>query len=431
MLFRDITMVDENMNVREGMYLGTEGKNITYISDVPPSDSARFGESYPHTKDMLFLPAFVNAHAHTPMQLMRGYGENLSLMDWLNTRIFPFEAKWKADDIYYASMSEAAEMLRFGIATTNDMYYYASSVLKAAYESGIKTNFSLGTVCFDGSEFTSLPVYTETLEAIKSYNGLDGRLTVDFCLHAEYTNTEKTARGVAEAAKEYGTGVHVHVSETADEVKQCRERHSGRSPVRFLNDCGMFDVPTVAAHCVHIDGDDIGILKEKNVTVATCATSNLKLASGICPVPELMRRGVNVAIGTDSVASNNNLNMIEEMKLFALIHKGISGDPTVIMPSQALYAATGAGAKALRRTDSGRLSVGCRADITAVDISQIYMKPCNDMLSNLVYSSCGSDVRMTMCDGRVLYDNGEYKTIDIEKVTSECERSRKRIISEL
>ena len=432
MFFADITLIDETMQVREHMYLGTSGEQISYLSAVPPADPSLYGPQYSNCQGLLFIPGFFNAHSHAAMHLLRGYGENLSLHDWLNKRIFPFEAHLTADDIYWATLLGTAEMLRFGIVGTTDMYSEGVAMGKAFADSGIKANLSVGTTCFDGRAFTEMPQYAETLQMQELYHGYDHqRLQVDFSLHAEYTTSEKIVRGIAEAAAAAGLGIHCHVSETAFEVVGCRERHQGQSPVRYLCDLGVFDVPTTAAHCVHIDDDDIAILAEKRVNVASCPKSNMKLASGFCPVKKLLQSGVNVALGTDSVASNNNLNMLEELKTFALTHKGVSGDPTYITPTEALYAATRAGALSQGRQDCGYIKEGYRADIVAVDIDSIYMRPAHNHLNNLVYSACGSDVALTMVDGRILYDHGTFPELDIEKLFYHTDASCQRILEAL
>ena len=198
-----------------------------------------------------------------------------------------------------------------------------------------------------------------------------------------------------------------------------------------MNDFGVFDTCTTAAHCVWVEDEDMDILAEKGVTVATCPVSNLKLASGICNVPELLKRGINVAIGTDSVSSNNSLNFIEEMKFFALLGKVRSNDPTVITPKETIHAATYAGALAQGRPDCGRLKEGNRADLIVLDISVPSMKPVHNLLTNLVYSASGSDVVLTMADGKVLYKDGVYLTIDIEKTIAETEAACKNILAKL
>lgn len=429
MLFKNITMLDEHMEIRTGMYLGTEGSFITYIGDKMPENSARYGEVYADSAGKLFIPAFYNAHAHNAMHLMRGYGENLSLMDWLNDRIFPFENKMLPDDIYHATLASCAEMLKFGIVSSSDMYFFPMSAGQAYAESGLKANFAVTFTCFDDTPLADMPSYHTALRLMEEFGSFsEERLKPGMALHAEYTSNERFVRELAEAAMAAGSLMHVHISETAGEVDACRKRHENRSPVRYLADCGLLDMPTTAAHCVHLDDEDIAILKEKNVSVASCPVSNLKLASGICPAMKILDAEINLALGTDSVASNNNLNLLEEIKLFAILHKGTAGDPTVITPAQSLYAATRAGALAQGRSDCGYLKEGFRADISAIDITGIHMQPAYNLLNNLVYSSCGGDVFMTMADGRILYENGSYKTLDIEKIIFNTEKTRLRIL---
>lgn len=432
MLFKDIVMLNENMEIQEGMYLGTKGSFITYLDSKEPENADKYGEVYADTSGKLFIPAFYNAHAHNAMHLMRGYGENLSLMNWLNNRIFPFEDKIIYEDIYHATLASCAEMLKFGIVSSSDMYFFPMAAGRAYAESGLKANFSATFTCFDDTPLKEMPSYKTALELMEEFGGFkEERLKPAFSLHAEYTSNERFVKELAVAAAEVGSLMHVHISETAGEVADCRKRHENRSPVRYLADCGLLDLPTTAAHCVHIDDEDIAILKEKNVSVASCPVSNLKLASGVCPAVKLLDAGINLALGTDSVASNNNLNILEEIKLFSILHKGIENDPTIIMPSQSIYAATRAGALSQCRDDCGYLKEGFRADIAVIDVSGIHMQPHHNLLNNLVYSACGGDIVMTMADGKVLYEKGEYKTLDIEEITFHTEKICERIISQL
>ena len=431
MLFKNIALIDEFMQIKYGMYLGTEGERITYIDSIPPKDETRFNRIY-QGENKLLVPGFINTHSHSPMNIQRGFGENLSLMDWLHGRIFPFEAHLTPEDVYYSSQCNIAEMLRFGIVSVSDHYMFGDANCRAFIDSGIKGNLSLCFSWFGEEDFKHIPAYPESEEMFARYSNFENsRILLEYGPHSEYTTTEKVLRQVVDLAKEKNTGIHIHISETAQEVRECRKRHMGKSPVQYLLDCGIFDLPTTAAHCVHLDAADIAVLKEKDVHVASCPKSNLKLASGFCPVKELMNAGVSISLGTDSVASNNNLNMLEEMKIFALIHKGITADPVLITPEETLYAATRAGAIAQRRPDCGLLKEGFKADIAVFDIDQVYMKPVHNLMSNLLYAACGSDVCMTMVDGKVLYDDGEFLTLDIEKIYYEAEKSRSRILKEI
>lgn len=428
MLFKNITVIDDECKVRENMYVGIVGDKITYISNEEPKSD--FGDVY-DGKGKLLMPGFVNTHAHSPMSLMRGYGENMMLQDWLNKRIFPFEDKLTGEAVYWGTMLAMAESIRYGIVSTTDMYYFAEDMIRAIDESGTKNNISRSVTCFSDAGLWDLESAAEMKDIYERFNGYaDGRIKVDMSIHAEYTSTPKVVRQMAEYTKEIGANMHVHLSETKQEHEECKARH-GKTPAAYFDSLGLFDTPTTAAHCVWLEPEDYPILKEKGVTVACNPVSNMKLASGICNVPELYRQGINVALGTDSVSSNNNLNFIEEMKVFAMASKVGFSDPTAVSPVQAVKAATISGAKAQGRTDCGALKEGYKADLTVLDISGPHMHPVHDLINNVVYSASGSDIVMTMVDGKVLYKDGEYKTIDIEKTLFEANRMTQSILKQL
>ena len=429
MLFKNITILDENFDTRENMYVGIKDDTVDYIGTEAPKN--KYGEEYDGSGKFL-MSGFFNSHAHTPMTLMRGYGENMSLQDWLTKRIFPFEDKLNSEAVYAGMLLGIAESLRFGIVSSTDMYYFGDDMARVILESGVKNNLGRGVVNFsEDGDIDDLVGFQETKHLFETYhNAGNGRLKVDVSLHAEYTSNPKTARHLAEYMKSVGANMHVHVSETEFEHEECKKRH-GLTPVQYLSKHGIFDTKATAAHCVWLEGDDFDIMAEKGVTVASCPVSNLKLASGVCNVPLLLKKGVNVAIGTDSVASNNSLNMIEEMKVFAIANKGKQYDPTLITPAETLSAATFAGAKSQGRDDCGKLAVGFKADLIVMDLSKPNMHPIHNLANNIVYSASGSDVLLTMVDGKVLYKNGEYVTIDIEKTIFEAEKATKRILGEL
>ncbi|MDO4539877.1 MAG: amidohydrolase [Syntrophomonadaceae bacterium] len=428
MLFKDITILDEDLNIRTNMYVGVRGDKIAYIGDKEPEED--YGAVYSGYRRLL-MSAFYNGHAHTPMVLLRGYGENMTLQNWLNKLVFPFEDKLTNDAVYWGTTLGLAESLRFGVVSQNDMYFFCEDMARAVLECGIKSNISRSVVCFTDDDLWDMPSYKEAKSFFENFHGAGaGRLAVDMSLHAEYTSTPKVARQLAEYTRSIGARMHAHVAETKLETEECRQRH-GKSPVRYLNDLGLFDSPTVAAHCVWLDEGDYEILAEKGVTVATCPVSNLKLASGLCNQPRLVEHGINLAIGTDGVASNNSINFLEDMKFFAVVYKGAYSDPTVITPREVLYAATRGGALSQGRDDCGKLAVGYKADLIVLDIGKPNMQPEYDLINNIVYSACGGDVVQTMVDGKVLYRNGEFLTIDIERVTNEVQRSVKGILAQL
>ncbi len=431
MLFTNIDILDERFDHRTGFYVGVQEGRITYLSQQMPADPAAYGQQYDGTGKLL-MPGLVNAHSHSAMTLLRGYAENMALSDWLNTRIFPFEAQLDDQAIYDGTMLAAAEMMRFGVTSTTDMYFSAQANSRAVLESGIKMNLGVHVTCFDGRGIRELPVYDEWKAGIAQYHGAgDGRLQMDLAVHAEYTSTPRIVEEVAALAKDWGSRVQVHLSETRAEHEACKARRQGRTPARYLSDLGLFDVPATAAHCVWLEGEDFAILKEKGVTVASCPISNLKLASGFVNAGKLLETGVNVALGTDSVASNNSLNLWEEVKLFATLFKGASGDPTCITPKQALYAATRAGALSQGRADCGLVKEGFRADLIVLDVSGPWHFPRHSMENNLVFAAQGTDVCLTMVDGKVLYRDGLYTTLDVERVIANACQSARRVQSRL
>ncbi|MCF0141003.1 MAG: amidohydrolase [Mogibacterium sp.] len=432
MYFERIGLVDENFAYRENMYVGTAGDRIVYIDTVAPSDEQieMLGERY-DGKGKVLMPAFVNSHGHSPMSLLRGYGEGLPLDRWLNELIFPFEAKLYDEAAYWGTLLTMAESIRYGIVSTTDMYDWNDSLVKAVVQAGCKNNIGRAVMNFT-DDFVDNKAFNEMVETIRLYDGFDyGKIITDASIHAEYTNNDKSIIAVVEAAKKYDVNMHVHVSETQFEVEGCKERHNGMSPVEYLNSLGVFDQPTVAAHCVWLSDADREILKAKNVTVASNPISNLKLASGICEVQKLYDMGINVGIGTDSASSNNNLDFFEEMKAFANLGKLSAGDAAAMSPDKVLYSATRAGALAQGRNNCGLVKEGFKADLIVVDTEVPNMQPVHDMIYNLVFSASGKDVVLTMCDGKVLYKDGEYKTIDVEKTYAEVETARKTILASL
>lgn len=429
MLFSGITILDENFEIQNDMYVGVEGKKIDYVGKTMPEKD--YGEVISGTGRLL-MPGFYNAHAHSPMALMRGYGEGLKLQEWLNDRIFPFEAKLDGNAVYWGTMLCMAESLRFGIVSTSDMYYFVDDMARAVEDSGAKNNISRSLTNFDGTPFDRMESARELKAAVRDWNGAaDGRIIMESSLHAEYTSDEATARSLAEWTKDAGVRMHVHVSETKTEHEECKQRHEGMTPVQYLNRCGIFDVPSIAAHCVWIEGEDYDILREKGVTVATNPCSNLKLASGICDSAAVLSHGINLAVGTDSVTSNNSLNFIEEMKTLAMVAKVRANDPTVMMPRDVLRAGTRGGALAQGRTDCGLLKEGFRADLIMLRTDTVNMYPVHDLLTNIVYSADGGDIAMTMVDGKVLYRDGEYATIDVDKTIFETEKAKASILARL
>ena len=429
MLFSNITILNENLEIEKNKYVKVSGDRITYIGDVKPEDG--YSREY-DGRGKLLMSGFFNGHGHSPMSLMRGYGENMALQDWLFKKIFPFEDQLDSSAVYWGTMLAMAESLRYGIVSTSDMYYFCDDMARAVIESGAKANISRSITNPMGAPLSELASLAEMKEFYEGFhNAAGGRIKVDMSLHAEYTSNPETAMALADYARSLDdTIMHIHVSETKSEHEECIARH-GLTPAAYLEKMGLFDVPAIAAHCVYSNDDDLEIFKSRGVTVATNPVSNMKLASGICNVQKIIDKGINLAIGTDSVASNNSLDFMEEMKVMTIGCKAHTGDPTAVTPKDALRAATFGGAKAQGREESGSVKEGNKADLIVIDISQPNMHPVHNLINNMVYSCSGKDVVLTMVDGKVLYDDGEYTTIDIEKTIFEAQKSTEKILERL
>lgn len=428
MLFKNITLLDENFDIQKNMYVGICGEKIAYVGKEQPQGD--FGEEY-DGKNKVLLPGFVNAHTHSPMTLLRGYAENLPLSRWLNEKVFPFEDRLNPDRAYFGTMLSIAEMLSGGTTSFSDMYFFQDGIMRAVKDSHAKINFSRSIVSFDDGAFLADSRVREALEAVEKYHNTEnGRIKVDMCLHAEYTNTYSMIKQFGEYTKGKGLINHIHVSETESEHEECKKKY-GKTPTELFYDAGVLDSPAIFAHCVWIEENDREILKNKGATVAHCPASNLKLGSGVCDIYALLEKGVNVAIGTDSAASNNGLDSFREMYLAALLPKGIRGQADIVSPKEIIKTATLNGAVAQGRFDTGLIKEGFKADLTVIDTDKPSLYPDFDILNNIVYSAEKSDVVLTMVDGEILYKNGEFTTIDIEKIGSEVNRIVKEVVREV
>lgn len=400
-----------------------EDKKISKICAEIPG-----GERYDETVDgqgKLLISGFYNSHGHSAMTALRGYADDLPLKRWLFEKIFPAEDKLTDKVIYHATMLAIAEMLESGTVSFSDMYFFMDETARAVIESGIKANLCRGYTSGDDTDMATDIRFAESKSLVENYNMYDdGRIIAEMCIHAEYTNAEKPIRTIAEYAKEHDLGIQLHASETESEHKECIERH-GMTPIGWFRHLGVLDVPVTAAHCVWVTPEDMAIMAEKGTSAVHCPISNLKLGSGVMPLELLINAGVNVALGTDGASSNNRLDMIRELQLAAILHKGVMREPT-LFPAQSIYEiATLNGARAQRRHDCGAIKEGMRADLVLVDTDSIHNQPLYDTYSMLAYSASREDVLMTMVDGKILYRNGEFKTIDIEKTKAEAKQTLK------
>lgn len=422
-----LTMNDQN-EVLEHVDVVIENGTITKIG----SDISKTSEDA-HIIDgsgKLVMPGLINGHCHVPMTLLRNYADDMDLQTWLFDHIFPVEDRLNGDDVYWGSLLGIMEMLSTGTTCFADMYDHMDDIASAVELSGIRAQLSRGQTSNNaGPDFSEDRAMKESVDFVKKWNGAaEGRITAAMAPHAIYTCSPSYIQAIANNAEKLGVPIHVHLDETVREHEDCLRTH-GKTPTAHLYDLGLFELKTIAAHCVFITEDDMSLLREKGVSVIHNPASNLKLASGIAPIPEALSAGLNVCIGTDGASSNNNLNMWEDMYLTSILHKGSTRNPRLITADEVLKMATVNGARALGMPHVGSIQEGNKADLIMVDLEKPHLKPLHNLCSALVYSAQGSDVSMTMVDGRILYQDGEFKTIDREKVYYHLEKVCKRLFS--
>ncbi|MDR3278148.1 MAG: amidohydrolase [Oscillospiraceae bacterium] len=427
MLFKNIDYCDENFTVRRGN-IAVRGDAIVSVSAEPPRGD--FGEVI-DGGGRLLLPGLVNAHCHVPMTLLRGYGEGLPLDRWLNERVYPFEDLMTDEDAYWAGLLGIAEMLACGVTSFSDLYNFCESIAEAVKVSGIRANLSRGLVSFDGGALRDSFRFAEAVRLIDGWHGAEnGRILVDASIHAEYTSHEGFVRDLAAYAKERGVGVHIHLSETKKEHGEC-VANRGVTPAEYFARAGVFDSRVTAAHCVHVTDSDMELLRQYNVTAVHCPSSNLKLGSGVAPIPKLLEKGVNVALGTDGASSNNNLNLFEELHLAAMLHRGAAMNPSLLPPAETLKIATANGAAAQGRGDTGVIREGYKADFAVLSLNKPHLTPVHDLLSDAVFAAQGSDVELTVVDGKILYRDGKFLTFDVSEAMEKSAAAARRIADSL
>lgn len=374
------------------------------------------------------VPGFVNAHTHASMTLLRSHADDMALMEWLQDKIWPVEDKMTEDDLYWGAMLAAVEMIRSGTTAFADMYGpYVDGIARAAIDSGLRGILARGIVAVAPGAYEKLE---DSARLYKTYHGAEnGRITVMLSPHALYTCPPDFIKVLADKAKALGAEVHIHMSETEGEVKDCLKNY-GKRPFAHVESTGLFENGTLAAHCVHLDEEDIGIIKKYSIRVAHNPGSNLKLASGIAPVQRLLDEGICVGLGTDGASSNNNLDMLEEVRLAALIGKVKSMDPQAVPAFQAIQMGTEFGARAVGLKDVGRLEPGCKADIVLYSTEGPEWHPRHNLVSLLAYSANSGSVDTVLVDGRILMEKKQLLTIDEEKVFFEVDRCVRHLMND-
>ena len=375
-------------------------------------------------KGNILMPGFVNTHCHTPMTLLRSFKDDAPLNEWLFDNILPVEAKLTEEDVYWGEYLGILECVRAGITTLEEGYFFNKPIYKAINKSGIRARIGFGPTTRDVG-MTNLEYLDSEYSVIKPTDLIKSSCFV----HAIYTSTPQMIKETVEWTDKNKVPVSIHLSETTKEVLDCLSEYK-KTPTKYLQDLNFFNKNCLCYHCVHMTEEDLDILKENNVSVSTCPSSNSKLASGIAKISDMLNLGINVTIGTDGVASNNSLDMFKEMFLVATLSKVSTFRADVVSAGEVLKMATINGAKALG-FNNGEIAVGKKADIILIDINQPHYYPQENLISHLVYAGKSSDVYLTMVNGNILYEDGKYNIgEEVQDIYRNVTRIRQRLITE-
>lgn len=386
---RDCSVIEGELHTNGNLigYVGTENSGTNFDREID-------------CKGNLLIPGFKNAHTHSAMTFLRSLADDLPLQDWLFQQVFPREDKLTPDDVYLLTKLAVMEYLSSGITSCFDMYFFADAIASAAVDTGFRLVLC-GSISGDPENVQRID---KEYHKFASYNEL---ISYQLGFHAEYTASLDLLKGVAELSQSLKAPVFTHNSETKKEVEECRERH-GMSPTALFESLGMFNYGGGGFHCVYLDDNDMDIFKRRGLWAVANAASNTKLASGIAPICKMQEKGINLAVGTDGAASNNCLDMFREMFLITGLQKLLNMDASACDADSVLLMAVKGSALAMGLSDCDCLKAGKKADIVMIDLYQPNMQPLNNIGKNLVYSGSKSNVKLTMVNGKILYENGEY-----------------------
>lgn len=414
-----ILTMEEDSNIVQGE-VWVEGTRITYVGPASANTCTVKWDRDIDAAGNLIMPGFKNAHTHSGMTFLRSYADDLPLLEWLNQKVFPLEARITAKDIYQLSKLAVMEYLTSGITANFDMYLTPDSIAEASVDCGFRT-VMVGAV----NDFS------QSLQDLESwfvkYNKFHERISFILGFHAEYTTSRELLEGIASLSQKYKTPVFTHNSESRSEVEQCLQRNN-KTPTAYLEHLGMFAYGGGGYHCIHMSEEDLEIFKKHDLTAVTNPGSNVKLASGIAPIQKMLDMGINIAIGTDGPASNNCLDMFREMFLTTGLAKIREMDASAVDADYVLRMATVGGAKAMGLTDCDILAKGKLADLIMIDLHQPNMQPMNNITKNLVYSGSKQNIKLTMVNGKILYEDGRF---DIGADPEEVYEQANRIISNI
>lgn len=412
-----LTMADGEVIKNGNIYIENEKiKKITSDNIDFSYDKKIDGKNY------LAMPGFVNTHTHVGMSLFRNFSDDVELMTWLNEKIWPLEDKLIEEDVYWASLLSHAEMIMTGTTTFADMYYFEEQTIKALEKSKMRAQISRGLTLED----KNYKKIEENIDLFKKYeNSQNGRINIAFGPHAIYTTDKNYLKEINKYAKKYKIPIHIHLSETKTENTDCMKRFN-QSPTEVFEECGIFENKTIAAHGVYLSDKDLDILSKYDVSVVHNPSSNLKLSSGFLDCTRVINKKINLAMGTDSSASNNNLSMIKEISLTSLVSK--YNNPENLKAYDVLKMATINGAKALGLDDKiGTLEEGKLADIILIDLNNPNHTPQNNLISSLPYSTFDKDVSYVIINGDLVYDNKKFVYLNEEEIIKNAEESFQKL----
>lgn len=421
LLLKNIELLDTPNG--EKNCIAVENNHIVYVGNKLPESF--IADEVIDGHGMLATAGMVNTHGHVSMTLLRSYADDMALMDWLENKIWPIEAKMNAKDIYWGAMLGIAEMLKSGTTCFADMYCFMDDVARAVAETGIRANLSRGLIGLGPDKDSKLEENTRLVKDWQSYD--NGRIRITYGPHAPYTCPVDYLQQVIAAAEKNNAEIQMHLCETQGEVENCIKEH-GLTPIALMNKLGMFEQGTIAAHCVYLSEADMDIMAEKHVRVAHNPQSNLKLASGIAPVARMLEKGICVGLGTDGASSNNNLDMLEECRAAAMLHKTTTMNPLAVPAAKAWEMATENGAKVLGFEQLGKLIVGQKADIVLWNMHKPYWYPRHNKLSLLVYAASASDADTVLVDGKIVLQNGTMTLFDEEKIYAEASLRAQKLL---
>ncbi|MEX1376112.1 MAG: amidohydrolase [Eubacteriales bacterium] len=418
-----IITANENFDIIYNGMLGIKGNEIVYVGEYSSEFEKGFdADSIIHANNKVLMPGLINMHTHLPMTLFRGYASDMALDEWLREKILPAEEKMSAADVEIGTRIACAEMILSGTTMCLDMYMHADKIANVIYDMGLR-----GAVSYSYNDDSAIEKAMSLTEHCKTLEGGKLRAIASLSLAFDGNDDKQAVEKYINECRENNKRIHFHVADNDAQTKRCKKA-TGMSPIEYMESLGVFKAKTIAVHCLDISDSDMDILKNNNVSVVYCPTSDAKIASGFAPVDKMLKKGINVCIGTDGGASNNNMDMLEEMHIGSVIAKGISRNPAAMNAQETIKMATINGAKALGIDNIlGSLEKGKKADMIMFNHSSPFFLPKSELCNNIVYSASRNELEMTMVDGKTLMERGQLLNNNYERLAAGFEEAAARL----